>query len=103
MEWGMACMECYNKYLGGRKGWRLPTVEELASLADPNELNPSLPNGHPFSNIFGWGYWSSTTLTYDAADSWYVFFGDANVYFYEKTNSEFRVWCVRGGFGHDAY
>jgi len=46
-DWYDACDYCYNLALGGRKGWRLPTVEELSSLVDPLKSNPSLPDGHP--------------------------------------------------------
>ncbi len=31
----------------GRYGWRLPTIEELLSIADPG-LPGHLPPGHPF-------------------------------------------------------
>ena len=37
--------------VGGTKGWRLPSVAELASLVDPANSNPALPTGHPFSNV----------------------------------------------------
>jgi len=50
MNWDTAVCNCYDKYLGGRKGWRLPTIEELTSFVDPNN-NPTLPVGHPFSNV----------------------------------------------------
>src|SRR5262249_44050324 len=32
---------------GNRLGWRLPSVEELASLVDRTQSNPALPPGHP--------------------------------------------------------
>ena len=38
----------YNKNVGGRGGWRLPTVEELRSLIDLRRAIPALPSGHPF-------------------------------------------------------
>src|SRR5438477_12772588 len=33
--WVPARMACLNKILGERKGWRLPSIPELASLIDP--------------------------------------------------------------------
>lgn len=42
--------------------WRLPNVAELESLVDLSQSYPSLPAGHPFSNITLPGYWTSTTL-----------------------------------------
>ena len=40
-----------DKEVGGRKGWRLPSIYELANLVDTTQQNPSLPKGHPFTNI----------------------------------------------------
>ena len=44
---------CANKTVGGRKGWRLPSFPELASLIDPNVARPgtTLPPGHPFIGV----------------------------------------------------
>jgi hypothetical protein len=46
-----------------RLGWRMPTVQELATLVDPSvHPGPTLPPGHPFSNVQpDSAYWSSTT------------------------------------------
>ncbi|MDN3515004.1 MAG: DUF1566 domain-containing protein [Candidatus Brocadia sp.] len=38
-----------DKEVEGRKGWRIPSVYELASLIDTKQQNPSLPKGHPFT------------------------------------------------------
>jgi len=43
----------------GHDDWRLPTRDELLSLADPAE-RPALPRGHPFRNVQR--YYLSTTL-----------------------------------------
>src|SRR6266581_4918373 len=37
--WAAARFQCTDRTVGGRKGWRLPSVHELASLVDPNQLN----------------------------------------------------------------
>ena len=34
--WFNAQSECNRKSVGGRRGWRLPTIQELAGLVDPN-------------------------------------------------------------------
>src|SRR5207302_9186480 len=34
--WSNARFHCTSLTTGGRKGWRLPSVHELASLVDPN-------------------------------------------------------------------
>jgi hypothetical protein len=49
--WSQAQDHCYDLDKGGRKGWHLPTVEQLASLIDTSESNPALPNGNRFNNV----------------------------------------------------
>ena len=93
---------CNVRTVGGRKGWRLPTVEELTRLIDPNNPggNPDLPPGHPFSNVQSSDYWSATTLADDTSFAWVVnlFHGDVdNV----VKSTSVLVWCVRGGQGID--
>lgn len=58
--WPESLYACANKFLGGRYGWRLPTIEELASLLDPFAGLPALPAGHPFTNIQNNPYFSAT-------------------------------------------
>ena len=43
LEWYEALVISRNYILSDRKGFRLPTVEELASLLDLSESNPALP------------------------------------------------------------
>jgi len=86
--------------MGNRKGWRLPTIQELASLVDSTRSNPALPAGHPFSNVQSFYYWSATTNAADASGAWGVFFGDGSVLPLTKS-STIRAWCVRGGQGVD--
>ena len=47
-DWINRLTRCYNLEVGGRKGWRVPTIEELASLVDTSQPAPTLPAGHPF-------------------------------------------------------
>ena len=49
--WSSASYVCHISTTGGRRGWRLPTLQELQSLLDPNKTDLSLPSGHPFSNV----------------------------------------------------
>ena len=72
MPWPDAMYYCRNLSIGDRKGWRLPTVEELASLVDMTQYDPPLPSGHPFNNVQANDYWSSTTYEGSTDDAWYV-------------------------------
>ena len=98
-SWEDAVIDCRNLNIGNRKGWRLPTVEELASLVDPSQLNPPLPIGHPFQNVVIGNYYSSTTYEDPSSDrAWYVNMNDGEVDGYYKPNDAY-VWPVRGGSG----
>ena len=102
-SWTSACSYCYQREVSNRKGWRLPTVEELASLVDNDNSNPALPTGHPFTNVQSY-YWSSTTSAGLTSWAYRVLFGDGHVGTYSKSAAAtIYVWCVRGGYGHDAY
>ena len=106
--WFLATGACEPLSKGGRLGWRLPTIQELASLlvdpgvpVDPNFPGPTLPAGHPFSNVQS-GYWSATTVTNIPNAAWLVNFGGiaTGVSLGLKTGT-LPVWCVRGGQGVD--
>jgi len=100
--WFQALASCYGKEVGGRKGWRLPTIEELASLADTSQPAPTLPDGNPFSNVQSSFYWSATTVANNTSFAWVVFFLNGVVGVGGKTNdTNVFVWCVRGGQGID--
>lgn len=101
-EWTNARSICTANTTGGRKGWRLPSVHELASLVDPTQTNPALPLGHPFTNVLPTFYWSATTTVNDPTAAWVVVFGGGGVGGADKGNS-FQVWCLRGGMNAEAY
>jgi len=101
-SWASACSHCYRREVDRRTGWRLPTIEELASLVDTTQSNPALPEGHPFENVQSSYYWSSSTYADNPDFAWFVYFLHGNVDGSVKDVSR-PVWCVRGGHGHDAY
>jgi hypothetical protein len=104
LHWASAQQVCNSFEIGGRLGWHLPTLQELASMVDRTQSNPSLPSGHPFQNVQSSGssaYWSATTLLGDNDFAWAVFFGSGNVGGGHKTLTNLFIWCVRGGQGVD--
>jgi hypothetical protein len=100
--WFSARGACAAKNVGGRIGWRLPSLPELSSLVDPSVAapGPTLPAGHPFSNVQMDTYWSGSAVL--GTNAWEVSFFDGLVRSPVKTNTN-RAWCVRGGMNTDAY
>ena len=79
----------------GFSDWRMPNRRELRSLISHQSKNPSLPNGHPFINVFlGW-YWTSTTAAINTAYAWYIHMEGARVFYGNKKQS-CLLWPVRG-------
>lgn len=92
-----------NVLLCNRRGWRLPTVEELSSLIDPSQSDPALPSGHPFINVQypENAYWSSTTYEKNSAHAWKASMRDGALYDQHKGSpTRGYVWPVRGGNGY---
>ena len=102
--WSNARFQCTGRATGGRKGWRLPSVHELASLIDPSVASPgpTLPAGDPFTKIQSATYWSATTNAEHPTDAWFVFFGNGLVGVNGKSVTNL-VWCVRGGMHAEQY
>jgi hypothetical protein len=94
--WSRSIARCATKTVGGQKGWRAPTVEELKSLVDPVERDPALPKGHPFSNIKSAIYWTATPSPTDDIVAWQVSFFTGEAVTDQKSGTR-RLWCALGG------
>lgn len=99
--WGPSIAHCINREVGGRKGFRLPLVEELASLVDTTNSNPALPTGHPFFNVQTSSYWTATTDADTDNFARNVDFSDGGTGGSSNKiglgNIKYYAWCVRGG------
>ena len=95
---------CVNKAVGGRKGWRLPSISELGSLVDPSvgPPGPTLPPGHPFVAVQAANYWSGSTFAENSAQIWGVSFQNGGAAGISKSFEQ-RLWCVRGGMSADLH
>ncbi|MBX3332355.1 MAG: DUF1566 domain-containing protein [Nitrospira sp.] len=103
VNWSGARFQCTSRKIGGRMGWRLPSVHELASLVDPSvSPGPTLPAGHPFTNVQAAHYWSATSFAGKPSHAWNVGFIMGMVHDI-KTADSHNVWCVRGGNNANAY
>ncbi|TKB67903.1 MAG: DUF1566 domain-containing protein [Nitrospira sp.] len=94
--------ECTARTTGNRKGWRLPSVHELASLAHPSvpPPGPTLQSGQPFLTVGSADYWSATTNAEDPTVAWLGHLLTGSVANSNKVNVA-HVWCVRGGQNHE--
>lgn len=104
-RWTAARRTCVEKSVGGQKGWRLPSLEELASLVDSSVVPPglALPPGHPFLGIQSAAYWSSTRVGDDPKGSWTVHFGLGGGATFINWAHSVQAWCVRDGMNADQH
>jgi Protein of unknown function (DUF1566). len=85
--------------LFGHSNWKLPSRRELFSLISHQYINPTLPKGHPFINVFPGYYWTKTTCNRLADQAWYIHLGGGRIYRGMKHGS-YMVWPVYGPEQH---
>ncbi|HSE57722.1 MAG TPA: DUF1566 domain-containing protein [Nitrospiraceae bacterium] len=93
--WSASVERCLTKDVGGQKGWRAPSVDELKTLIDTSQHDPALPAGHPFSNIKSEIYWTATPHPTDDIVAWQVSFFSGEPVTDQKSGTR-RLWCVLG-------
>ncbi|HSQ84108.1 MAG TPA: DUF1566 domain-containing protein [Desulfobacterales bacterium] len=86
--------ELNHSKLYGYDDWKLPNRRELFSLMSHEAINPSLPHGHPFINVFTGYYWTSTSCARLPNQAWYIHLGGARVFKGMKYGS-YMVWPAR--------
>ncbi len=99
MDWAAAQEHCLNRTAATRKGWRIPSVHELASLVDPSIAppGPTLRDGHPFTNVQASRYWGAPPNAQYDAPPWFVFFSDGRTKIADQKVGKGLAWCVRNG------
>jgi len=91
---------CNAKNVGGRLGWRVPTLWEMLTLIDLSHSNPALPAGHPFTNLVMGNYWTATPFSVGfLAETAYAVGVDDGGSGTTGVGNFFPVWCVRGPGG----
>lgn len=86
----------------GITDWQLPTRRLLFSLISHQAVNPVLPSGHPFTNVFNGYYWTDATVSRLTDQAWYVHMGGGRVHRGMKQGS-YLVWpASRGAVRHPA-
>lgn len=91
---------CSGLSMGAFSDWRLPTIQELASIMDRGAYDPAV-DGTVFLGTQSYAYWSSTPYAINSSsDAWYMYFGSGYVNFAESDSlfgNSFYVRCVRSG------
>jgi len=93
--WGEALQYCEGLNFAQYTDWRLPNKEELRSIVDYNEYNPSI-NTSQFPDTISGFYWSSSTRVYEKFKGWGIMFDYGFDYHFKKTG-RYNVRAVRGG------
>jgi hypothetical protein len=92
--------EMNRRLMFGYDDWRLPSRNELFEIVSHYNINPALPEAHPFVNVFPGYYWTGTACARLANQAWYVHLGGARVQRGIKQRS-YLVWPVRGVSGSE--
>lgn len=77
----------------GYTNWRLPPRRLLFSLISHQNVNPTLPSGHPFTNVFTGYYWAAEDSHRFANQGWHIHLGGGRVPRAKKPESSL-VWPV---------
>jgi hypothetical protein len=91
--WDRSLARCGTKAIGGQRGWRAPSIEEIKTLVDPEQQDPSLPAGHPFRNIRSGIYWTATPHPTDDIVAWQQSFFSGQAVTDQKSGTR-RMWCL---------
>jgi hypothetical protein len=93
---------CEKLSIGNKKGWRLPTRNELQSIVDYARFNPAVDTAY-FSDTSSSEYWTSTKVAIDIAGGdlwWFVGFNSGDIGGFSSVDALY-VRAVRAGHcGH---
>jgi hypothetical protein len=84
---------CDNLVHATQNDWRLPTLNELATISDFGAYEPAM--NATFVNTSSTQYWSQTEYNGDNTQAWYIHFEQGYSHYNIKTGT-LNVRCVRG-------
>lgn len=77
----------------GQTNWQLPSRRLLFSLISHQHINPALPEGHPFENIFSGNCWTADTCSRLPDQAWHIHLGGGRIPHADKQGSSL-LWPV---------
>ena len=84
----------------GYDDWNLPSRRLLFAMISHQYINPALPAGHPFVNVFNGYYWTRETCSRLPDQAWYGHLGGGRIHRGMKHGS-YMVWPVSRGEAAD--
>jgi hypothetical protein len=106
MYWQEANERCRLLEIDGRRGWHLPTIEQLQTLIDLRNSYPALPDDHPFKGVRPEPYFTSSpdedSIYGQYREVWLVDLARGWPFTRDALDPPFTIvqakaWCVRGG------
>jgi len=101
-NWYRSQLQCIQSNIGGVRGWRLPTIQELMTLWDEagyvlSNQDFHMPAGHPFSTA-NLRWWTATTSDVNAFFAWAAGYSATYepITFNKENNAFAYAVCVRG-------
>lgn len=71
----------------GQENWQLPSRRLLFSLISHQHVNPALPEGHPFENVFSGNCWTADTCSRLPDQAWHIHLGGGRIPHANKQDS----------------
>lgn len=84
--WNAAIQVCEDLSYASHSDWRLPTIQELATLRDAGRFDQAID---PVFTCQPANYWSSTIFAYNAGSAWYVYFGNGYVHWNDQASGHY--------------
>ncbi len=96
LTWDEACdvaAAMAARRMHGHAHWQLPSRRLLFSLISHQAVNPALPGGHPFTNVFSGYYWTAESCHRFPEQVWHIHLGGGRVTRANKQDASL-VWPV---------
>ena len=77
-DWDELVIGSNSENFCGKSNWKVPSVNQLASLIHHGVSNPSIDTNY-FPNTIATWYWTSDPFIIDSSDAWNIIFTEGNI------------------------